>query len=483
MEWNMNRKKKFGIIAAAVALIATVALAAGYERIPKDLLILGSGSSATKTIEFDVGLGAANPKMRGNSATPSLEFASDGTSFLPFGSGGGGASGINTVVNGDFELGTANNWTASGGTFADETGGNLLNGSKSASWDPTTTSQTLTSDEQDLPLVVDDKVCLASFFYKGGDANYRLEVLEGGVSVIATKNLIAVTEATNVVVPFLCPTGDTLSLRFITTADAAVIYLDDIFLGTRDRVRNSLELISVRDPNGTLSGGGISLTDGRVLKTYDGSGTLGSDYGKKLTINFDTILSGNPANATKYSLCVDKDTLGAAVTTTDTKEKIVGLVQANFVLLTTAPEDTFAPRYLCLAYITSATTGNLWFGEGSSFDDYPRNNGQSLVSVNPITYSASQSVGSVGSVANAQGPLVDGDFPTPASVAYYHLDGDANADGQVAVNLTENGAPTKQGAGFFGRESLLQFRGAQFLSTNNAHFNPGDASFAWGWMG
>jgi len=77
----MKYKKWFAV--ALITTVATVALAAGFERVPKDTLKLGSGSSSDKTIEFDYGAGAANPLLRADQGNSRLEIANDGVNFSP----------------------------------------------------------------------------------------------------------------------------------------------------------------------------------------------------------------------------------------------------------------------------------------------------------------------------------------------------------------------------------------------------------------
>ena len=79
-----NRWMKL-IGAAAVLLAATVAT--GQERISKNKLYLGSGTNSNKDIEFDIGLGANNPKLRVDIAGPTVQFSDDGTSFLDLSAG------------------------------------------------------------------------------------------------------------------------------------------------------------------------------------------------------------------------------------------------------------------------------------------------------------------------------------------------------------------------------------------------------------
>jgi hypothetical protein len=83
---NWLRKNQKSALALVFSLVATVALAAGFERIPKDTVLLGTGTTANKMFEFDLGQGSANPKIRAKNSSPFLEFAPDGVTYAPIGS-------------------------------------------------------------------------------------------------------------------------------------------------------------------------------------------------------------------------------------------------------------------------------------------------------------------------------------------------------------------------------------------------------------
>lgn len=129
----------------------------------------------------------------------------------------------------------------------------------------------------------------------------------------------------------------------------------------------SFKISAVSDPNAGIKGGTIILEDGRELQTYDGTGGASTDYGTDLSINLDTVLGGNPANATGYYLYIDLNTLGAAVVLSDTLRTVYGVVLANFALLTTTPAQVDRDRYIEIGFIKSATSGTVWSGTGASF--------------------------------------------------------------------------------------------------------------------
>ena len=85
-----------------------------------------------------------------------------------------------------------------------------------------------------------------------------------------------------------------------------------------------------------------------------------------------------------------------------------------------------------------------------------------------------QTIGTVGSVANEQGPLVDGDFPTPANVAAFALNTDASKTaGGATASLTPNSSPSFTEIGFFGREEIVVLDGTNNLTSTDAHYQIG----------
>ena len=129
----------------------------------------------------------------------------------------------------------------------------------------------------------------------------------------------------------------------------------------------SFKLQSIATPNAVLKGGHLLVDNGKELATYDGTGSLSTDFGKDLTINLTTVLGSAPADATSYYLYIDLASLSAAVTETDIGRKVYAVVEANFKLLTAAPDVTDLARYVPRAVIRSATTGTAWSGTGSMF--------------------------------------------------------------------------------------------------------------------
>jgi hypothetical protein len=138
--------------------------------------------------------------------------------------------------NPGFENGKAR-WTNTGATFTTTTtSSNVGFGTTSAVWTPSSTGQTLDSTAVTLPAGMLGANCLASLWYKGGDANTTFEVYDvtsSGIVAGASQVLAAQTNYAPVLIPFICPgTQDSIKLRLTSTASGAAVYLDQAFLGT-----------------------------------------------------------------------------------------------------------------------------------------------------------------------------------------------------------------------------------------------------------
>ena len=250
----------------------------------------------------------------------------------------------------------------------------------------------------------------------------------------------------------------------------------------------SFKLQGVTDPNATIKGGYLMLPDGRELATYDGSGSLSTDFGKDLTVSLDTILGGNPANATAYYLAIDLNSLGAAVVQTDTGRKVYAITEANLVLTTTTPEAANRTRYLFRGVIMSATSGTVWSGTGAKFAtlaflQQPAN----VPAQSPLVYTASQVVGSVGATGQIrQGHVLSSkSFPVAAldtaKLSFWNL-ANALTDGYGGARTLTAPNSNTWGAGLFNEANgAAVLNGtSQYLSGSGAFFNPGNVNFGWG---
>lgn len=221
------------LIALFAILLPLMAYAASETSNPYDKVTQGKSTATDKDYVFNIGAGANNPKLRGKASTNKLQFAHDGTTFKDIGSGGGaGGGGVVLNTNTGFEEGLTA-WTASGGTFTLETtAANVGFATQAGAWNPSAASQTLSNDAITVPAGLFGKVCSLSWYYKGGDANLKAQVYDGS-SVIAESAAMS-TQATysgKQVIYFTCPSSGTIQARFIASADAALVYFDDVKIG------------------------------------------------------------------------------------------------------------------------------------------------------------------------------------------------------------------------------------------------------------
>lgn len=160
---------------------------------------------------------------------------------------------VNILPNGGAEKGTAY-VTASAGTFTTSTtAANISSGRRSFSWDASATSQTLDftgatniGGSNVLPAGLQGQNCEASFWYKGGgtaDIRYWVEDTSAtfvyGYSANTPQWVISSASAgfTFVRMNFACPSASTmLRIRFQAQGNAAVLYLDDVYLGRASNV-------------------------------------------------------------------------------------------------------------------------------------------------------------------------------------------------------------------------------------------------------
>jgi hypothetical protein len=232
-----------------------------------------------------------------------------------------------------------------------------------------------------------------------------------------------------------------------------------------------------------IKGGYIALGNGKIIATYDGSGTGETDFGKDITIDLDNIIT-SPVNATTYYLYVDKYTLATSATTVSvTGRQLYPVVESNLVLLTTTFENVDKNRYLAIGTARRAT--GAW--DTTVAYTYPTKREQvSGIIASPVVYSNSYAtIGEVGITSGTtQGHLTDDLFPTLANVHYYNFDSvDTGNDssGNTAVNLTAVGTPSYVGRGLFA-DSIVKLDGInQYFTSSSAAFNPSpSASYSFG---
>jgi len=187
-------------------------------------LQVGDGLDSDKKFIFSTDT-ATKPFIGWSDAQQSLIFSNDGILEKKFGSGtGGGSGGFNNLDNAGFEDGFTVNWSCSAGDCTEETTAPLF-AEKSINFTATATSDFLQS----------------RVFYKGGDANLDLKVVNGDAEVLAQKTLVTHNIANHESLFFRCPTkaaidldSDKGDLRLVVEAtDASVLTVfDDMYLGS-----------------------------------------------------------------------------------------------------------------------------------------------------------------------------------------------------------------------------------------------------------
>ena len=208
---------------------------------------LGDGAASDKTLSFDVGAGANNPKLFWDNAAGALSFSNDGTLIkkIGSGSGSGGSGGVNLLSNSSFEDPGSPilNWTNSGGTLTQEAHTNGREDNLNyARFVATGAAQYVESDT----VTVSDDLgfgCMADVKYNQGDNAFTLKVLKedlpgnpGTFIDVASgdfSDLTAFLKAPTVTFP--CEGGDVFKLRFESTG-AGTIDLEDAYLGSNKNI-------------------------------------------------------------------------------------------------------------------------------------------------------------------------------------------------------------------------------------------------------
>lgn len=247
---------------------------------------------------------------------------------------------VNLIENAGGENGLQR-WTNSGGgTFATESGANVAVGSRSFSWDASAASDTLTSKQQSIPVGLQNRFCYASFLYKGGDANITAQVIDGSLTVLASKTLTAQTDYSLSELSFTCPSSGTVAFQLSAGSDAAILYLDQVFVGIRaanvthsvsptvyelskqsigtvgavDNTQQAVSLTDISAADSNVAGfslsGGVTKTFGTATATLTNNAVAAFDsegfYGRGDVARFDG--SSNPITSTdSHFLSTGKD--------------------------------------------------------------------------------------------------------------------------------------------------------------------------------
>lgn len=136
----------------------------------------------------------------------------------------------NVLVNPGFENSTKG-WTASAGSLAlASSGSNKLTGNASGTWDASATSQTLTQTVA-VSNALKGQNCVAKLFYLGGDGNLSFSVTDGTNNLAAAVTLVAASTPRSETIFFICPSSGNIQFKLASSADAAIIALDNLYMG------------------------------------------------------------------------------------------------------------------------------------------------------------------------------------------------------------------------------------------------------------
>jgi len=146
---------------------------------------------------------------------------------------------VNPIKNAGFEADKAN-WTSSGGTFAiTATAANVAEGKYAASFDASDTSQYFQQASIPLSYSLRKANCVVTFKYKNGDTNLALNILDASANIISSKTLDTATDWVSVTQNFICPDSATITVKIISSANAAIAYFDNFYTGLASNINIS----------------------------------------------------------------------------------------------------------------------------------------------------------------------------------------------------------------------------------------------------
>jgi len=229
-----------------------------------------------------------------------------------------------------------------------------------------------------------------------------------------------------------------------------------------------------------IKGGYLVAADGRILATYDGAGTAETDFGKDLTFDLDSLITA--VDDTTYYLYVDTYGLPAAIAVTGTDRELIPVVSTNFYLSTIEFDSIDQFRYVKIGVTRRATSA--W--STTSVITYPAKFQVPSIVVSPLVASVQKTIGSVGDAdqVSAGHVLAQGSFPSAAyaNTSFFNLTSVNDGNTSLAHNLTNNGTVLFDQIGIIGvDDQCAGFNGSsQYLSSTDAHFDPGDSDFTCG---
>ena len=124
----------------------------------------------------------------------------------------------NQIRNGGFENATALWYNSGLGTFTAQTT-DTNRGKVAISYDATGSGDYFQSELRDIESFVSGQSCELFYYYKGGDSNYKVQVLDGVGSTVVEKILTTQASYTKESIKFSC--GTQHRIKVIATADGA----------------------------------------------------------------------------------------------------------------------------------------------------------------------------------------------------------------------------------------------------------------------
>jgi hypothetical protein len=169
---------------------------------------------------------------------------------------------------------------------------------------------------------------------------------------------------------------------------------------------SSLKLQSIT-ATGTLlvKGGKMFLGNGREIATYDGTGTLTSDFFTDLSFDVDSlslIENGSILSNTTYYVYIDLSTILPTTIAAGASQgrKVYGVTSSNFVLSAALPDTLNLFRYAPLGFIRNIGGANSWSTTVVDTLAFRRHD-RPIGSFSPVVYTNSLiTVASVGNIAH-----------------------------------------------------------------------------------
>ena len=229
-----------------------------------------------------------------------------------------------------------------------------------------------------------------------------------------------------------------------------------------------------------LAGGSIFLPSGKVLTTYDGSGSLPTDFEGNLSINLVSLMA--PTVGANGYLYLDLNTLASSPTTiTGTSFAVYPITASNFVMLTTTPENTDLTRYVQIAAF-KGEAGPIW--GAASWYNFPRKMEQNPVTfASPVAYNLAPTlVGHIGDAGQMMGGhVLDADsFPWPTNRVFWNLRSSLVDNSGLGLSLS--GPAVFNQTGLFGAVNDAAYSTGVAWTITNAFFQASAPVMACGWF-